>query len=126
MRFRSLKKPLLITLGSISLILAVIGIFLPLLPTTPFLIVSAWCFKNGSDKLHQWLMRQPKLGPAIREWENERVIRPRAKFLACLLITLSIGYVIAFKPLELWLKAVLGVFALSIMGFIVTRRSTPQ
>ncbi|MEX3011833.1 YbaN family protein [Hoeflea sp. TYP-13] len=68
--------------GCLSLVAGIIGIFLPLLPTTPFLLLAAYCFARGSRKLHQWLINHPRLGPPIRDWETYRAISKRGKTLA--------------------------------------------
>ena len=65
-----MKKKLLILLGSLSLFLGLLGIALPLLPTTPFLLLSATCYFHGSDKLYRWLMTHPTLGPYIHSFRE--------------------------------------------------------
>ncbi len=58
----------LIALGWLSIALGVIGIFLPLLPTTPFILLAAWCFARSSERFHQWLMNHQRLGPIVKAW----------------------------------------------------------
>ena len=71
-----------IGLGSLSVALGVIGIFLPVLPTTPFLLLAAWSFSQGSKRLHQWIMSHPTLSPPIKDWQTHRSIKRRVKILA--------------------------------------------
>ncbi|WP_370978391.1 YbaN family protein [Agaribacterium sp. ZY112] len=66
----SMKKPLLLSLGCICVALGVLGIFLPLLPTTVFLLAASWCFARSSERFHRWLYSHPKLGPFIKAWES--------------------------------------------------------
>jgi hypothetical protein len=118
-----LKSKLYVLAGLLSLVLGVIGIFLPLLPTTPFAILSAFLFQKGSPRLHRWLLSQPVLGPAIEDWDRRHVIRPRIKALACSLITLSLSYPIFFKDLAVWIKISASALGIILMTFILTRKS---
>lgn len=59
-----------ILLGWCSVSLGIVGIFLPLIPTTPFLLLAAWCFSRSSPTFHNWLMTHPKLGPIITTWNS--------------------------------------------------------
>jgi len=68
--------------GTLSLALGVIGIFLPLLPTTPFILLAAACFARGSARFHHWLVTHPRFGPLVRDWQAHRSIPLRAKCLA--------------------------------------------
>jgi uncharacterized membrane protein YbaN (DUF454 family) len=72
--------------------LAVLGIFLPLLPTTPFVLLAAACFARGSERLHDWLLAHHIAGPIIREWRLHRSMPPGIKPWAFVLMGLSFGY----------------------------------
>ena len=86
--------------GTLCLVLGVIGIFLPILPTTPFLLVTAACYSRSSTRFYNWLMNTRYLGPYIRTWRDERRIPLRAKVLAVSMIVLTIGTsVIYFIPI---------------------------
>ena len=69
-------------LGLLSLGVGTLGVFLPLLPTTCFVLLSAWCFAKSSPKLHQWLLSTPLFGGMIRQWEEERCISAKAQRMA--------------------------------------------
>jgi len=71
-------------LGLICIALAGIGVWLPLLPTVPFLLLAAFFFARSSDRLHNWLMTHPIFGPLIDDWNRSGAIHPRAKRLATL------------------------------------------
>jgi uncharacterized protein len=60
--------------------LGVLGLFLPLLPTVPFLLLASICFSKGSKHFQSWLLNHPKLGPPVRDWQQHQVIRPKAKW----------------------------------------------
>lgn len=92
----SLVRLLLIALGSLSLALGVIGIFLPLLPTTPFLLLSAYLYYRSSPRYYQWLMNQPRLGPYIRNYRENKIIPLRAKIFSLTLMWGSILYCVFF------------------------------
>ena len=72
----------LIVAGFLSLALGVTGIFLPGLPTTPFLILSTYCFARASPRLHRWLLDHPTIGPPLRDWEINRSITRRVRWIA--------------------------------------------
>lgn len=116
-------KYFLLLAGFLSFILGVIGAFLPVLPTTPFMLLSALCFSKSSEKLHIWLTSLPYFGSAIIDWERNKVIRPRAKFAALGTIWLSIGLTVIFAKLHLGLKIMLILIAFSTSFFIWTRKS---
>ena len=90
-----MKWPYLIA-GFLLVGLATLGIFLPLLPTTPLLLLAAACFANSSEKCHQWLMQHNIFGPVIRNWHEKRCIPGKAKIVAVTSILLFGGYAIGF------------------------------
>jgi len=78
-----------LTLGSISLGIGAIGILLPLLPSTPFVLLAAYCFSHGSERYEQWMLTHPRLGPMVREWRDHRAVPLRAKQFAWAMMTIS-------------------------------------
>jgi uncharacterized protein len=69
--------------------LGIIGAVLPLLPTTPFLLVAAWAAARGSPSLHHWLYQHPRLGAPLIAWEQKRAVPAGAKWLACVFMSIS-------------------------------------
>lgn len=110
--------------GLIALALGILGIFLPLLPTTPFVLLAAFCFSKGSQRLHDWLLSHPRLGPPIAEWRDHGAISRKAKWLAG--VAMVAAFVLA------WLggapKEALAIQVIVLLGvaiFIFTRPAPP-
>lgn len=68
--------------GVLALATGAVGVVLPLLPTTPFVILAAYCFTRGNQRWERWLLRHPRFGPMLRAWRARRVIPLPAKLLA--------------------------------------------
>lgn len=75
--------------GFLCLIMGVAGIVLPLLPTTPFVLLAAFCFSRGSERCDQWLLLHPRFGPMVRDWRANHALSLRAKQLASAMMALS-------------------------------------
>ncbi|MCU0971113.1 MAG: YbaN family protein [Gammaproteobacteria bacterium] len=71
-----------LAIGSLSAALGLVGLFVPLLPTTVFLLVAAWAFARSSPRLHRALLEHPRLGPPIQRWQAQRCVSRRGKALA--------------------------------------------
>ena len=109
--------------GWISLILGIIGIFLPLLPTTPFVLLSAYCFSKSSPRLHHWLLNQPRLGPMIRNWEQNGSISQNAKITATVLIIGLFVASLVWLNVSFFIKGILTCIGMGVLTFIWTRPS---
>ncbi len=92
--------------GALSLVLGVIGIFLPLLPTTPFVLLAAFCFARGSARCEAWLVGHPRFGPMIVQWRATRAVPLRAKQAAWVMMTISSIISALVMPVVPWLPAV--------------------
>jgi uncharacterized protein len=111
--------------GWLALGLGVIGAFLPVIPTTPLVLVAAWCFSKGSERLHRWLLDDPRFGPLIRDWERHRVIRRRAKVLATAMIVPLVAWMVLGTDAPGWTKLVTLGLVLWGLVFIWTKPGTP-
>ena len=75
--------------GTLALVTGVVGIFLPLLPTPPFVLLAAFCFARGSPRWEAWLLAHPRFGPLVRDWRERHAIPLRAKQLAWTMMALG-------------------------------------
>jgi len=97
----------LITVGFVSTGLAVLGIFLPLLPTVPFLLLAAACFARSSVRFHTWLLQHPHLGPMIRGYLEGQGIPLRSKIFTISLLWLTISVSVLLLTTPLWVNITL-------------------
>jgi len=111
--------------GALALLLGIIGIALPLLPTTPFLLLAAFCFSKGSERVHDWLVAHPRLGTPIREWREHGAISRRAKVAAGIAMVLAIVAAAAFGAPRNILLLQAGVMVFVAL-FIFTRPVPPE
>lgn len=105
---------LLVAAGSASLGLGVLGIFLPVLPTTPFLLLAAFCYARSSQRLYDWLLSTRRLGPYIRTWRENKAIPLRLKIWTLTLMATFITVSAVFFVEALWLRILLGVIGVSV------------
>lgn len=114
-------RQLNLALGLLALTLGIIGAFVPLLPTTIFLIIAAFFFGRSSERLEAWLLNHPRLGPSVVGWRRERAIGPRAKLMAC--AGMTIGFAVlhfAVRPGAL-AEAAAAAFLIGCAAYVLTR-----
>lgn len=114
---------LLIAAGWVSLGLGVLGIILPVLPTTIFVILAAYCFLKSSPVLHGRLTGNKIFGKYIRDFQNDRSMPLSAKFMSIIMLNSSIGYSAVFLVDNMILKILLFVVALSVTIYILSVRT---
>ncbi|UCD39276.1 MAG: YbaN family protein [Fidelibacterota bacterium] len=107
-------KWLLIGLGSVSVGLGVIGIFLPLLPTTPFLLLAAACYIRSSDKFYRWLITNRWFGRYIRNYREKKGVPVTTKVVAISLLWITIGYSAVFAIDNWAIRILLGIIAIGV------------
>lgn len=107
-------KVLLIIAGTLSIVLGIIGIFLPLLPTTPFLLLAAALYSKSSDKFYNWLINNRLLGSFIKNYREGKGISVQAKFISLSSLWLVMGATIIYAVEEIWLKIGLLIIAISV------------
>jgi uncharacterized membrane protein YbaN (DUF454 family) len=101
---------LLMGLAGLCLLLGIVGIFLPVMPTVPFLIVAAWAASRSSPRLHRWLMTHPRFGRQLRDWYEHGVVPRRAKWITSVMMAGSSISMLVIAP-EHWIPAVLCLIA---------------
>ncbi|MDR0811804.1 MAG: YbaN family protein [Paludibacter sp.] len=117
-------KYILIFFGVISLGLGILGIFLPLLPTTPFLLLSAFLFARSSQRLHSWLLNHKIFGKYINDFLQEKSIPLRVKIYSISMLWLTILCSIAFAAGgKLWLQILLAAVAVGVTIHILSYKT---
>ena len=124
MRATGALRGVLFVGGCVALAFGIAGVFLPILPATPFLLFAAYCFSKSHDGLHNWVLRNRLFGPLVRDWYEGRVIRIRVKVIALTFIAVGVATVWIKTPelfpgFRLIISAIMG----GIATFIVTRPS---
>ncbi|UYG02503.1 YbaN family protein [Halomonas sp. LR3S48] len=119
----SLRRALYIVLAWISFALGVVGMFVPLMPTTCFMLLAVWAASRGSPRFALWIREHPRFGPAVMAWEGERAIPRHAKWIASLMLALSILVLLMTLSL-VWLKLML-VAGLALLGLWIVTRPEP-
>jgi len=105
--------------------LGIVGAFLPLMPTTVFLILAAGCFGKSSPKLEAWLLNHPKFGPSVRAWRANKAIPRKAKIAACLGMAGGMAvFLLAARP-KPWLGLLVGAIMAACAAFVVSRPEPP-
>lgn len=118
-------RVLLLGLGWVCVGLGGLGAFLPVLPTTPFLLVAAWAFARSSRRLRGWLYGHPRFGAALRAWHEHGAIPRRAKVLSLVGMSLSFAWVL-LQAEKAWLPVVVGLTLLAVAAFVLTRPEPPR
>ena len=119
-----MKRITLLFLGWLCVGFAFIGIFLPGIPTTPFLIVALWAFAQSSKKFHTWLLNHKKFGPILRNWESHRVVPRKAKILMVILQTLAV-FLFHYSLQNIYLTIGLIVLLFFVAKYVMSLPSTP-
>ena len=114
-----LTRGILIIAGFVFTGLGLFGIFLPLLPTTPFLLLAVACFARSSKKHHFWLMDNKWFGSFIKDYHEKRGIKLRVKIIAISLLWISISYSVLFMVDNLFVSVIMVIIALGVTVFLI-------
>lgn len=107
-------KWLLIIAGLVALGLGIVGIFVPLVPTTPLLLLAAACFVRSSNRLHHWLINHPWFGSYIRNYREHRAMTLRAKVVVLALMWGLTGYTAFVVVPNVWIQILLAIISVSV------------
>lgn len=118
-------RPLLFILGWLLFGVGFIGVFVPVLPTTPLMLLALWCFSRSSDRFHDWLYTHKHFGPPLQLWHKHRVIPLAAKLVALVFMGGSLVYVFVFLTTPTWAKTLMSVSMAFGLWFILTKPSSP-
>ena len=120
---KSTQNLIFITLGFLFVVTGIIGIFLPLLPTTPFILLAAYFFSKGSKKCHDWLISNRILGEIILSWEKDRSISLRTKITGVSMICLFFTFSMVYLPMPVYAKIILVLTGIVLCTFLLTRKT---
>lgn len=112
-----------VSLGGASFITGFVGVFIPLLPTTPFMLLAAACFMRGSPRLHQKLRGHPWFGKALRDWEDQRRIPTKVKMISIPMMASGVYLVWIRVPHDMVpLKVIVSLIMIVMMIYVATRK----
>lgn len=117
------KRYALLTLGLLFTALGVVGAFLPLIPTTPLLILAVWAFSGSSERLHAWLLNHRRFGPPLQRWRTHRVVPWRAKITAWTMMAASLAYTIFVRRAPWPLVAAIAALMAIAVWYVATKPS---
>ncbi|MDL4841931.1 YbaN family protein [Aquibacillus rhizosphaerae] len=119
----SITRYILIISGTLFLVLGLLGIILPILPTTPFLLLTAYCYGKSSEKLHNWLLDNKLLGKYIKQFKKGEGIPLRAKIIIILLLWTSTSYTIFFLIPIVFVKVILCIVVIWVTYYILSLKT---
>lgn len=111
----------MISLAMFFLVLGFIGVFTPIMPTMPFVLLAAVCFARSSPRFYNWLMNHQWFGPSLRDWKTTGGIRRKNKFLAIGLLGFTMTPTVVFIIPIMGVKILMAVIGLSVAAFIASR-----
>lgn len=119
---KSLKKYILILIGSLSLVAGIVGILIPVLPTTPFLLLASFCFIRSSKRLHDWLIGNKLFGEYINHYLKYRAVKRNTKIAAFIFLWISLTLSIVFVH-NLYIDLLLVLVGLAVSTHILLLKS---
>jgi len=121
-----LIRKLLIIAGTFFVVIGIIGIFLPILPTTPFLLLAAWCYARSSEKFYNWLINNKWFGTYIKNYREGRGVPIKVKVLSISFLWLTIIFSVVFIVNNFYIRIILIGIAIGVTIHILTIRTLKQ
>ncbi len=118
-----LKRALWTALGTFFLCLGVIGIVIPILPTTPFLLLAAFCYFRGSERMYKWLLSNKWFGEYIKNYREGRGVPLKVKVLAISFLWAAIGFSAFVVVDNFWIRIILLIIAIGVSIHIITLKT---
>lgn len=119
-----MRKLSFVILGWVCVVTGIIGVFLPILPTTPFLLVAAWAFAKSSPKFESWLVNHETLGPYIYDWRHYGTVPLKAKILAITMMSASFMWLSIWSGAPTIVIIMVGITLACVAAFLLSRPST--
>lgn len=113
------------TFGWLFFCVGFVGAFVPVLPTTPLMLLALWCFSRSSKRFHDWLYTHRLFGPPLQQWHEYRVIPLVAKYVAVFFMSASLVYLFVYSVTPVWVKVLMTSSMAIGCWFILTKPSSP-
>ena len=120
------KRAIYLTLGIVMLAIGIVGVWLPLIPTTGPVLLAAWCFARSSERFDQWMLNHRVFGPIVRDWRSGAGFTVRAKIIAVVALVVTFSVSIWFVRDNRAVAIGLAVLAIALAVFIVSRPTKPK
>ena len=117
-------KPVYFVTGWIFFFLGAIGVVLPVLPTTPFMLLALWAFSRSSERFHFWLYNHKFFGPPLQQWNQYRVIPLSAKVMSVSMMSASFIYLLIYRQMHISIMIIVALLMLYGMWFVLTKPSS--
>lgn len=117
---------LFMTIGFVNVGLGVLGAFLPVLPTTPFMLVALWAFSRSSRRFHHWLYTHPRFGPRLQEWHKYGTVPVKVKVSSISAMSVSLAFMVFVAHVKWHVLAAAGSLMLVGAVYVLSRPSRPR
>ncbi|HJN06745.1 MAG TPA: DUF454 family protein [Bacteroidales bacterium] len=117
--FSNIPKPVWNILGSVFVGVGIIGIIVPLLPTTPFLLLAGLCFNQGSEKMRNWFKNNKLVGSYISNYYEKKGVSVRSKIIAIIILWITIGISIHFIP-NIYIRIILAMILVGVTIYLIS------
>lgn len=117
------KKVWFKVLGLMLVVLGIIGIVLPVMPTTIFFILALACFTRSSPALEHWLLNHPRYGTTLHQWQAHKVVPVKAKYCAALGMLVGFIFLLASSP-AIWVIFLVAIIEVAVMIYLILRPSS--